>query len=206
MAQKEKDAALNEVRLLASINIPYVIGYHGAFFDTLKHSLCIVMEYADGGDLQGKITDLKDTTEEGFHETFVWKVAYEILSGLKILHKNKIIHRDIKSANIFFSNGIAKLGDLNVSKVAEHGMCTTQTGTPYYTSPEIWKGEKYTSKCDIWSTGCLLYEMCTLTHPFKARDFPSLYRKVIVGNYDPIPSKYSQDLHDLIRLCLTVDD
>jgi hypothetical protein len=48
--------------------------------------------------------------------------------------------------------------------------------------------------------------MCTLTHPFKARDFPSLYRKVIVGNYDPIPGKYSQDMHDLIRLCLTVDD
>ncbi len=45
-------------------------------------------------------------------------MAYEILNGLKILHKNKIIHRDIKSANIFFSKGIAKLGDLNVSKVA----------------------------------------------------------------------------------------
>lgn len=66
MSQKEKDAALNEVRLLASINIPYVIAYHGAFFDTNKQSLCIVMEYADGGDLQGKVTDLKDTTEEGF--------------------------------------------------------------------------------------------------------------------------------------------
>ena len=48
-------------------------------------------------------------------------MAYEILTGLKMLHK--IIHRDIKSANIFFSNGIAKLGDLNVSKVAEQGMC-----------------------------------------------------------------------------------
>ena len=62
MSQKEKDSALNEVRLLASINIPYVISYHGAFFDTNKQSLCIVMEYADGGDLQAKITDLKDTT------------------------------------------------------------------------------------------------------------------------------------------------
>jgi NIMA (never in mitosis gene a)-related kinase len=62
MAQKEKEAALNEVRLLASISIPYVIGYHGAFFDNTKQSLCIVMEFADGGDLQGKITELKDTT------------------------------------------------------------------------------------------------------------------------------------------------
>ena len=93
------------------------------------------MEYCDGGDLQNMITNLKDTTEQGVEENFVWKVAYEIFNGLKILHKNKIIHRDIKSANIFFSNGIAKLGDLNVSKVAEQGMCQTQTGTPYYTSP-----------------------------------------------------------------------
>jgi len=62
MGQKEKDAALNEVRLLASINMPYVIGYHGAFFNINKQSLCIVMEFADGGDLQAKITNLKDTT------------------------------------------------------------------------------------------------------------------------------------------------
>lgn len=56
--------------------------------------------------------------EYGFEEKFVWKVAFEILQGLKSLHAHKIIHRDIKSANIFFVNGIAKLGDLNVSKVA----------------------------------------------------------------------------------------
>ena len=74
----------------------------------------------------------------GFEEHYVWKVAYELLQGLKILHKNSIIHRDIKSANIFFVKDVAKLGDLNVSKLAEDGFCSTQTGTPYYTSPEIW--------------------------------------------------------------------
>jgi NIMA (never in mitosis gene a)-related kinase len=67
-------------------------------------------------------------------------VALEVLSGLKTLHKNKIIHRDIKSANVFFVRGVAKLGDLNVSKLAEGGLCSTQTGTPYYTSPEVWSG------------------------------------------------------------------
>jgi len=51
------------------------------------------------------------------------KLAYEILQGLKSLHKSNIIHRDIKSANVFFVNGIAKLGDLNVSKFAEDGFC-----------------------------------------------------------------------------------
>ena len=62
-------------------------------------------------------------------------MAYEILSGLRSLHEHNILHRDIKSANIFFSGGIAKLGDLNISKVADNGFCSTQTGTPYYTSP-----------------------------------------------------------------------
>lgn len=57
-----------------------------------------------------------------------------------MLHAHKIAHRDIKAANVFFSKGIAKLGDLNVSKVVDKGWCQTQTGTPYYTAPEIWKG------------------------------------------------------------------
>ena len=81
---------------------------------------------------------------------------------------------------------------MNVSKVADKGYCQTQTGTPYYTSPQIWKGEKYTEKCDIWSTGCLIYEMCTGKPPFRGKDFPSLYKKVIVGEYEQIPNTYTQ--------------
>jgi len=60
--------------------------------------------------------------------------------ALKILHQRKIFHRDLKSANVFiFNNGISKLGDMNVSKVAKKGLLYTQTGTPYYASPEVWK-------------------------------------------------------------------
>ena len=68
-------------------------------------------------------------------ENEVWKAAYNTIKGLDLLHTRSILHRDIKSANVFFVDGIAKLGDLNVSKVLENGMCSTQTGTPYYTSP-----------------------------------------------------------------------
>jgi NIMA (never in mitosis gene a)-related kinase 1/4/5 len=95
---------------------------------------------------------------------------------------------------------------MNVSKVAEQGMCETQTGTPYYTAPEIWKGTKYSNKCDIWSLGVLLYEMCSLKMPFAARDFPSLYRKVIEGKYEDLPEYYSQPLQNLVRMCLIVED
>lgn len=89
--------------------------------------------------------------------------------GLKALHDMNILHRDLKCANVFCaSDGILKLGDLNVSKVARRGMARTQTGTPYYTSPEVWKDRPYDSKCDIWSLGCVIYEMASLCPPFRA--------------------------------------
>ena len=88
--------------------------------------------------------------------------------GLKDLHDMNILHRDLKGANIFLSeneNSI-KLGDLNVSKVAKTNFVYTQTGTPYYLAPEVWKGEPYNNKCDIWSLGCVLYECANLEPPF----------------------------------------
>jgi NIMA (never in mitosis gene a)-related kinase len=88
---------------------------------------------------------------------------------LKALHDLKIVHRDIKCANIFLTkDGKVKLGDLNVSKVAKKGLLKTQTGTPYYASPEVWKDKPYDFKSDIWSLGCVLYEMITLSPPFTA--------------------------------------
>ena len=69
-----------------------------------------------------------------------------------------MLHRDLKSANVFLNkDDTVKLGYLNVSKVAKRGMARTQTGTPYYTSPEVWKDKPYDSKCDIWSLGCVIY-------------------------------------------------
>ena len=111
-----------------------------------------------------------------------------------ILHKNSILHRDIKSANVFISDGIYKLGDLNVSKVQNdtNRLAYTQTGTPYYASPEVWRDEPYDSKSDIWSLGCVIYEMCTGKPPFKGKDLDTLYRNVQRGVYERIPLDYSK--------------
>lgn len=95
---------------------------------------------------------------------------------MEALHSKNIVHRDIKCANIFlFKNGSVKLGDLNVSKIAKAGMMMTQTGTPFYCPPEVWEDKPYSSKCDIWSLGCVIYELTSLRPPFLAKDMESLH-------------------------------
>jgi NIMA (never in mitosis gene a)-related kinase len=102
-------------------------------------------------------------------------------------------------------SGVAKLGDMNVSKVARKGFGETQTGTPYYASPEVWKDEAYNRKSDMWSLGCVLYELVTLKTPFKAGDLEGLFKKVIRGSYNRIPANFSTDLAILIKSLLKVN-
>lgn len=103
-----------------------------------------------------------------------------------------------------FKDGSVKLGDMNVSKVAKLGLVYTQTGTPYYASPEVWRDQPYDLKSDIWSLGCVIYEAAALQPPFRASDMNALYRKVMRGDYPPLPVIYSQDLTALIRAMLQV--
>ena len=126
------------------------------------------------------------------------------MAGLKSLHDMNIMHRDIKSANIFMNkDGTSKLGDMNVSKSADkNGLNYTQTGTPYYASPEVWRDEPYDFKSDIWSLGCVLYEMITLKPPFWADDMQGLYKKVLKGKYDRLPKQYSNDLAKMVKSLL----
>lgn len=98
-----------------------------------------------------------------------------------------------------------KIGDLNVSKVAKEGLLYTQAGTPYYCSPEVWQDKPYDGKSDIWSLGCVLYELTAQHPPFMANDMKGLCQKVIVGNYPDIPSKYSKEMKELIKCMLQIN-
>ena len=204
LSEKEKQNALNEVRILASVKSQFVISYKEAFFDEKDSTLCIIMEYADNGDLYQKIVEHKKSAKF-FEEIDIWKIFIQLVKGLKALHELNILHRDLKSANVFLcTDGSAKLGDLNVSKVARKGLGYTQTGTPYYASPEVWKDQPYDNKSDIWSLGCVLYEMITLRPPFRAENMEGLYAKVIKGHVNRIPERFSQDLFSVVKVLLQV--
>jgi NIMA (never in mitosis gene a)-related kinase len=205
LTEKERENSVNEIRILASIAHPNVITFKEAFIDEGSNQLCLITEFADGGDLLQKISLIKKRRTH-FAEAEIWDIFVQTLKGLKALHDLSILHRDIKCANVYLNqNGCIKIGDMNVSKVAKMGLLYTQTGTPYYASPEVWKDKPYDSKSDIWSLGCVIYEVAALCPPFQAMDMKGLYRKVISGDYPTIPNMYSEDLSRIIRLMLKVD-
>ena len=126
-------------------------------------------------------------------------IFIQIVNGLGRIHELNIMHRDLKSANVFLNkDGRAQLGDLNVSKLAQLGLNYTQTGTPYYASPEVWKEKPYDFKSDIWSLGWVLYEMICLKPPFKAKNMNELFKKVSKGVFAPIPKIYSKNIQKAI--------
>ena len=205
LKEKEKRNSLNEVRFLASIKNPNVISYKQAFFDESEQLLCLVMEYADGGDLLQRIQYYQ---KKGTYmsENFIWNLIAQIANGLKALHDLDIVHRDLKSANVFLTKeGGVKLGDMNVSKISKRCLEHTQTGTPYYASPEVWKDLPYDSKSDLWSLGCVIYECTCLKPPFRAEDLQGLFKKVVKGEYPPMPRTFSNELHMIVANLLVTN-
>lgn len=88
----------------------------------------------------------------------------QLLFGVKALHSKNVLHRDLKSANVFLtSNKTLKIGDFGISKVLDNTSAKTFVGTPYYLSPEVCENRPYNLSSDLWSLGCIIYEMCTMT-------------------------------------------
>lgn len=187
MEEGDQKAALTEAKVMEKLNHPNIV----TFFDvykTKKKKLCIVMEYADAGDLNRLIKEkkkaLKETGDTGvyFAENEVLSILAQVGSALSLMHSKQqlpkiIIHRDIKSHNIFLmKDGRVKLGDFGIVRVLENtkSKADTMIGTPYYFSPEMCKGEQYDEKTDVWSLGVLLYEMCQLEYPFSGKSIAEL--------------------------------
>ena len=163
------------------------------------------MEYADGGDLFERIN-----TAQGHYlsETQILNWFTQIALAIKHCHDRLILHRDLKSQNIFMTaNGNVKLGDFGISKILEWSQDKTKTlvGTPYYLSPEIIQKKPYSYDADIWSLGVLLYEMCCLKPPFDSESLSGLILSIINGKYEALPDSYSNDIKDLVKDLLNTD-
>ena len=208
MKMKQIENALNEVRILCSIQHPNIVRYYDAFLDEYNKDLYIIMEFLGGGDLESKLKEMKDS-KTSFKEEQVWRYSLQILQGLLTLHNLKIIHRDIKPGNLFIDENekYIKIGDLNTGRILqeEEQMAKTVIGTPYYLAPEIWQNKEYDFRCDVFSFGCVLYEMITLRPPFRGRSVKELYNNVCNGEYASISPKYSNAIQYIVKKCLVTD-
>ncbi|NXG20082.1 NEK5 kinase, partial [Grallaria varia] len=211
MPVEEKESSQKEVILLAKMKHANIVTFYASLQE--KNKLYIVMEYCDGGDLMKRINMQHGVL---FDEDQILSWFVQISLGLKHIHDKKILHRDVKAQNIFLSNNgkVAKLGDFGTARELNSTMefAHTCVGTPYYLSPEICENRPYNNKTDIWSLGCVLYELCALKHPviltvlfllfslikFEGSSLHELVLKICRGYFHPVSPNYSYDLRILI--------
>lgn len=198
MSFKEREATKLEAGLLRNLSHPNVIGYVDSFLEGSK--LYIIMEYADGGDLAGRIRACRED-EERFRESGVMLIFTQVMLAVQYVHGRKVLHRDIKPLNIFCTKqGAVKLGDFGIARVLEGSAngAQTQIGTPYYISPEVCKRDTYGTKSDLWAVGVVAYELAALRVPFHAQSLPGVAIAICDREPDPIPSVYSKELSAII--------
>ncbi|CEM18804.1 unnamed protein product [Vitrella brassicaformis CCMP3155] len=211
MEAKQKKDAVNEVKVMSSLRHPYVVTYRESFIE--NDQLCIVMDYCEGGDLYKKISAQRQTNRP-FPERTIIRWFTQLCLALKHVHERHILHRDLKSQNIFLTGKGGrgpgaeriKLGDFGIARVLQHTQdyARTAIGTPYYLSPEICQERPYSYKSDI-CLGCVLYECCTLRHAFDADSMRGLVMKILKGHYPPISQSFSPDIRQLVDDMLQKD-
>ena len=202
LGEKEKRDALNEVEILSLLNHANVITYYNHFLD--NQTLLIEMEYANGGSLYEKLAYQKELFAE---EQVKWYL-YQIASALDHIHSYDIIHRDIKTMNIFMTKtDLLKIGDFGISRVLESndGFAESVVGTPYYMSPEIVQGATYNHKTDVWAMGCVLFELLTLTKTFQATNQLRLAYEIVKNEHGEIDARYSDGIQQLVNQMLQKD-
>lgn len=211
MSDKEKQMIVSEVNILREFRHPHIVKYYDRIIDRDHHVIYIVMEFCENGDLASYI---KCTKREGAYipEDVVWRIFSQIVLALKECHgkdSNVVLHRDLKPANIFLdSQRNVKLGDFGVACISTKSSlyADANVGTPYYMSPEQVNDCAYNEKSDIWSLGCLVYELAALCPPFDASNRVALAMRIRTGAFKDLPSgKYSAELNRVVRQMLQVE-
>ncbi|KAI1000235.1 G2-specific protein kinase [Podosphaera aphanis] len=232
MSPKEREQLHAEFAILSSLRHPNIVGYYHREHLKSTQDLHLYMEYCGNGDLGRVIRNLALKNEYA-EEGFVWSMFAQLVTALyrchygidppepncnstKLITATKqsqadrgvtILHRDLKPENVFLGeDNSVKLGDFGLSKIMRpHDFASTYVGTPFYMSPEICAAERYTLKSDIWSLGCIMYELCSREPPFNAKTHFQLISKIKEGRVAPLPSIYSNDLKRVISDCLLVN-
>jgi serine/threonine protein kinase len=205
MDAKSRNKCLREVHMLQSISQhENLIEYLDAFIE--DNELMIVFEWAENGDLRR----LLRKTQTPFEERQVWNYFVQVAGAISHMHDQRMMHRDIKPANIFVaSNNVLKLGDLGLGRMLSNDSVEafSKVGTPLYMSPEVLHGQGYDFKSDMWSLGCLLYELATLRSPFEApnQTLYDIFKRINSCDFPPLPDTLSQELRDLVSRMLQSD-
>ncbi|XP_054408574.2 serine/threonine-protein kinase Nek11 isoform X6 [Pongo abelii] len=190
-----------EAQLLSKLDHPAIVKFHASFVE--QDNFCIITEYCEGRDLDDKIQEYKQAGKI-FPENQIIDWFIQLLLGVDYMHERRILHRDLKSKNIFLKNNLLKIGDFGVSRLLM-GSCdlaTTLTGTPHYMSPEALKHQGYDTKSDIWSLACILYEMCCMNHAFAGSNFLSIVLKIVEGDTPSLPERYPKELNAIMESML----
>jgi len=202
LSLKARKEARAEASVLQALSHTNVVAYVDYFLEGTK--LCIVMEFADGGDLADMVKKHR-ADESRFDQIEALAIFVQCSLALRHIHRKHVLHRDLKCQNIFLmKSGVVKLGDFGIAKVLDHTAAQAETmiGTPKYLSPEVCDSRPYGIKADIWALGVVLYEMLALELPFQGKCLASLVVEIVTSKPKPLPRHYSSEVGALVALCL----
>ncbi|KAL3072974.1 hypothetical protein niasHS_017948 [Heterodera schachtii] len=204
-SENDKRAISYEASLLKKLSHPNVIRFYDSFVEL--EQLCILMEYLDGGTMERMIQERKGIK---MGQDLVLYYFTQIVLALDHMHALKILHRDIKTANIFLNRKmtIVKVGDFGISKElnSKCAQASTFVGTMNYVSPEICEGRAYGPKSDVWAVGCVLYELVELHKAFDGDSIQLLLLRIARGQHGPISSTVTPGMRELIENVMEIDE
>lgn len=207
MGEKNRNFALAEAENASKCKHPNIV----EFIECVQQEghLLLIFEFADAGDLFAQIHS-RTASKKYFREGEILLILTQLSLALNAMHKRKMLHRDLKSPNVFLTmSGLIKLGDFGFSReyddTVSDNVAKTFCGTPYYLAPELWNQAPYSKKADMFSLGVILYELMALQKPFSGSTMRELVKNLMARNVDPLPGHYSQELRDMCMSMLSLE-